>query len=581
MSSLLNHRHLIPLLHSSKIYITILSLFCLSLFISGIGGWDLWKPDEPRYAQVAQEMVKRGDWISLHLNGQPYFDKPPLFFWLTALSAYLWGGFTSFSARFPSGLLGSLTILITFFIGKRLYNSRTGFLSGLILATSLAFANHSVKANLDATLTFFVTGSLYCFLQSHAWQNRKDEERRGIHRVILYGFYICMALATLTKGPVGFLLPLLVSLGYLLIRRDWKGVRRMNLLTGMLLFLGIVLAWYLPSLWRGGLGYLDATLFTHTIDRYVKGWSHPEPFYYYLFVLPYGFMPWIFFLPTATAFEFSKKREGFPKEFLFLSFWFVAGFLFFSLSKDKRVNYILPLYPALSVLVGNFWNTYLSGDPPNLIRKTWTSLPIYLLITLFFFLGLAFFGISIAPKLSAESSIFRILAGIARLTDVKPKEFPYISYKSFVPFAFFFLGSSISLFLFYKWKHKFILFLLIVVTIGMSLFYTARGIYPLVNPLRSTRYISQEIQQIMGSGDKLAVYRILAYPYNFYTGIVPILTIEEEGEIKRYFSSPERIFCILRYEDYAKLVANRDEIPIRLIIRKRVELHDLVLVSNR
>jgi 4-amino-4-deoxy-L-arabinose transferase-like glycosyltransferase len=104
--------------------------FCLTLYCLNLGRWDLWKPDEPRYVQVAREMVTGGDWALMHLNGKMYTDKPPLFFWMIALSSYLWQGFTSFSARFPSAFFGTLTVLLTFLIGRELYSSRMGFCPG-------------------------------------------------------------------------------------------------------------------------------------------------------------------------------------------------------------------------------------------------------------------------------------------------------------------------------------------------------------------------------------------------------------------------------------------------------------------
>ena len=118
------------------VQILLLLGFCFLLYFINLGRWDLWNPDEPRYAQVAREMIQGGDWILMHFNGAVYPDKPPLFFWLIALSSFLWNGFTSFSVRFPSALFGTLTVVSTFFIGRRLYGSRIGFLSGLILATT-------------------------------------------------------------------------------------------------------------------------------------------------------------------------------------------------------------------------------------------------------------------------------------------------------------------------------------------------------------------------------------------------------------------------------------------------------------
>ncbi len=261
------HLQVRQLFQHSWVQIILLLVFCSLLFMLGVGRWDLWNPDEPRYAQVAKEMVARGDWILMHVNGDTYVDKPPLFFWLIALSSFLWQGFTSFSARFPSAFLSTLTVLLTFFLGKKVYGSRTGFLSALILATSFEFAYLSTRANIDATLTFFTTASLILFLQWYKYRSPHPTplpqgEREGVRgnwiksgnrrNLLIYGFYIGMALATLAKGPVGFILPLLVSLVYLLVQRDWKAMKRMRLLTGMALLIVIVLSWYLPAVLKGG-----------------------------------------------------------------------------------------------------------------------------------------------------------------------------------------------------------------------------------------------------------------------------------------------------------------------------------------
>jgi len=96
----------------------LLLAFCLVIYFVNLGQWDLWNPDEPRYAEVSREMVNGGDWILMHRNGALYTDKPPLFFWAVAFSTFLWGGFTPFAVRFPAALFGTLTVLLTFFIGK-------------------------------------------------------------------------------------------------------------------------------------------------------------------------------------------------------------------------------------------------------------------------------------------------------------------------------------------------------------------------------------------------------------------------------------------------------------------------------
>jgi len=393
--------------------------FCFVFYFLALDQSELRKGDEIRYARIAQEIVTGGDWVSLHLHGQPYMDKPPLFFWLIAFSSYLWGGFASFSARFPSAFLGTFAVLITFFMGKSLYDSKTGFLSGLILATSFLFARYSTRANIDATLTFFTTASLFSFLQWYRCSKQESEGQMGIWRLSIYGFYVGMGLATLTKGPVGFLLPLLVGLVYLLIQKDWKGIKRMRIFSGMLLFLAVVLSWYLPAVIKGGQAYLNETLFHQSIDYYSKGWDHPKPIYFYLCNFPVDFLPWTLFLPGAMAYGYSKDCYGKRKEFLFLLTWFVVPFLFFSFSAGKRDLYLLPLYPAASLMVGKLFGDFIFNRIER-FRREWISLPLYVLMGLILIAGL---------------TIFWLLS----------KEFPFYSPYS-LPIACFLVGGGVVLF---------------------------------------------------------------------------------------------------------------------------------------
>jgi len=558
--------------------------FCLILFFLNLGRWDLWNPDEPRYAQVAREMVQRGDWILMHFNGKTYADKPPLFFWLIGLSSYLCGGFTSFSVRFPSALFGTLTVILTFIFGRCLYGSRTGFLSGMVLATSLEFAYLSTRANIDTTLTFFTTASLLCFFQWHRYtpphlgsESKRPSPRgrvlstlptgeregvrgnwfgqRKIRNLFIYGFYISMALATLTKGPVGFVLPLLVSLIYLIIQKDWKGLKEMKLLSGMLLFVVIVLSWYLPAVLKGGKAYLNETLFHQTIDRYSRGWSHARPIYYYLYNFPVEFLPWFLFLPAAMVYGYSKEVFEKRKEFLFLLIWFAVIFLFFSLSKGKRGLYILPLYPAASLMVGKLWDDLLSS-PMEHFRCEWIFFPLYL------FMGLA------------------LLAGAA-IPWVVSMMFPsYLPYS--LPIAFLMVGGSLAMFVLRRFKNHSGIFLLIIAMMAGGFFYTLRVVFPLVNPYKSARFICKEITLRIQPGERLCLYGgVGTGPYNFYTGIVPILELKAKEDLFDYLRSPERVFCLLRFKNFSSFQSMEGRPVVQLISRRKVGDNDIVLISNR
>ncbi len=561
--------------HFSKIYpqkwaqITILIGFCLILFFFNLNRWDLWNPDEPRYAQVAREMVNGGDWILMHYNGKVYAHKPPLFFWVIAFSSFLWQGFTSFAVRFPSAFFGTLTVLLTFFLGKHLYSSRTGFLSGLILATSFEFFFLSTRADIDSTLTFFTTVSLLCFFLWH--QNRPPhpfdsaqgrpsplptEERDGVRgNLSIYGFYLGMALATLAKGPVGFILPLLVSLVYLMIQKDWKGMKGMKLLPGMVLFVIIVLSWYLPALLKGGKDYFNETLLRHSLDRFAEGTTHVRPLYYYLYTFPPDFLPWIFFLPSAIVYGFSKGVTEKRREFLFLLVWFAVTFVFFSISKGKRGLYLLPLYPAASLMVGKLWDDFVSASVRH-FRNEWISFPLYGLMGIILLAG----------------------ATIPWIVSAKfPSYFPYS-----LPIAFLLVGGSLMVFLLHRIKYYgAILFLLIGMMAG-GLFYTWRTVFPLVNPYKSARFISEEITSRIQPGEKLGLYGgFVTGPYNFYTGIVPIEELGEKGSLFNFLRSSERVFCLIKFRDFSQFQAWEGRPEFQLIARRKVGGDDIVLISNR
>ncbi len=548
----------------------LLLVFCFALFFVNLGQWDLWNPDEPRYAQVAREMVDGGDWVLMHFNGKMYGDKPPLFFWLIALSSFLWQGFTSFTVRFPSAVFGTLTVLLTFLIGRHLYSSRTGFTSGLILATSAEFAYLSTRANIDATLTFFTTASLFCFFK---WYKNtaphpsplpmgKREELTG-NRVlkgskrpfIIYGFYIGMALATLAKGPVGFILPLLVSMVYLVVEKDWNGIKRMKLIQGMILFIIIVLAWYLPALLKGGKEYFNETIMLHTVDRFAKGSSHIRPFYYYLYNFTADFLPWIFFLPTAIAYGFSGGRAGIKREFLFLFVWFVVIFIFFSFSKGKRGLYLLPLFPAVSLMVGKWWDEFLSASIKDFHHR-WFSIPLRIFSGLLLGLGV----------------------GIPWVVSTRfPSYLPYS-----LPVAFLFVGGGIALFILHRFRYRAALFFLIVGIMAGGFFYTLRVVFPLINPYKSARFISQEITSRIQPGEKLVIYGdFVTAPYNYYTGIVPIMEIEKREELLSFLQLGEKVFCLLKFRDFLLLQNNKDKPDVNVIARRQVGGDDMVLISNR
>jgi 4-amino-4-deoxy-L-arabinose transferase-like glycosyltransferase len=364
-----------------------------------------------------------------------------------------------------------------------------------------------------------------------------------------------MGLATLAKGPVGFLLPLLVCIAYLLFQKEWKKLREMKLVPGLLLFFIIIGSWYIPALIKGGREYFDATLMHHTVERFAKGSSHIRPFYYYLYNFPVDFLPWVLFLPGAIVYGFSGVGFERRKPFLFLTIWFGVIFLFFSISKGKRGLYLLPLFPAVALMVGKLLTDFISSSI-NHFQKEWVIVPLYV------FMGLFLIGGGIIPWL------------------VSLKFHSYFSYS--LPFAFLLAGGGIVMFILYRFRFYSAVFILLIGIIAGSFFYTTRFVFPLINPYKSARFISQEVTSRIQPGEKLAIYGdFVVAPYNYYTGIIPILEIEKRDEFIRFLQSGERVFCLLKFRDFTQLQTMEDRPKVELIARRNVGGDDMVLVSNR
>jgi 4-amino-4-deoxy-L-arabinose transferase-like glycosyltransferase len=313
------------------------------LFFWRLGAHDLWPPDEPRFALVAKGMWDRGDYSVLWLNNHLYTDKPPLFFWAINGFGRLLGRIDERAARLPSAVSTVLALLLIERLGAWLYDRKTGLIAALVFATSLQILERGRWASIDMTLNLFVLSAIVLL-----WQART----RGIGARARNALaWVMMALATLAKGPVGLVLPILAVLPSTLMERDYRSARRIVSPTGLALFLLITLSWFGLFAWRLGPGYALWVLMHQNVERYVGAWNATHPVWYYLWRFPIGFFPWIIFLPWGIAQALSGEERGRRSSALFLLSWMAAIFLFFSFSTGKRGVYIIPLYPAAAILV--------------------------------------------------------------------------------------------------------------------------------------------------------------------------------------------------------------------------------------
>jgi len=505
--------------------VLLLFIFSGVLFFHNLNGWELWNPDEPRYAQVAREMRDTGEWILPHLNSEVYPDKPPVFFWLIAFFSFFTGGVTEVSARLPSALAAVGCSLLTYFMGKRLFNARAGLIAGLVLVTSTEFFWLGRRANIDMTLTFFILLSLTFFFLGL-------QEEKTSRRFYLVPF-LFMGLAVLTKGPVGFLLPSLTMVSFLAVTKNLKHLNRIETLWGLILFIGIILAWLIPACLRGGEAYTNEILFAQNLDRFVsESASHARPFYYYFKVFPAGFSPWVILLPGAFLWGFSKNQKTNRSAFYFPFCWFTVIFLFFSLSSGKRELYLLPLYPAAAILIGGFLSHF-SGQVARTVPPFRSLLlPFYLIGAAFVINGL---GCCIYPFLEVP------ISGMLHF-------FPHIAFLTLVFFAegswIFFATRKRQLFLGFATAAGVMLIAFLVVI---------EVVLPKINFFKSAKPFSQRIVHHLSEGEELVSFGVKNAPFNFYTGLNRIRELDTEEELRQYFDSDSAGLILMREKNLAKL----------------------------
>lgn len=327
----------------------------LAALLLFFGNGQLWITDsvESNYALTAKEMVLSGDWISPQIYGNYWYDKPAFFYWLTAAGFKIFG-FNEFAARFFPALFGMAGLGLLVYAAKKLYGEKTAFWSGVILMTSTEFFLISKSVITDSTLFFFFSMALVFFYLGYSTQQKN----------YYYGMYIGMALATLTKGPIGFLLPGLIMVLFLVFTCGWREIKNMKVFSGGLLFFLIAAPWYVAMYNLHGSAFIDQFFGTHNFLRATVS-EHPRDnvFYYYTLVLLLALFPWSGLLPRflwRTLREDGKWRRPDEKTG-FLLIWAATVFFFFQNMATKYLTYTYPMLFPLALLLGKYlsekkWN---------------------------------------------------------------------------------------------------------------------------------------------------------------------------------------------------------------------------------
>ena len=379
----------------------LLALLALSglLFFLALGDMGLTDRDEGRNAEAGREMFESGDRLTPTFNGELRIAKPVFIYWLMEQSYRLFG-VNEFAARFPSALFGVGLIFIHYLFLVHQRDQTVALFGGLMLLLNLEILGLGRMALTDSVLIFFTTASLYGF-----WLGLHGEG--GVRRWI-WAFYIGMALATLTKGPVGFAVPIIAAALYLTWTRRWRDYWQKGVpLAGLLLFILLAAPWYAAMFLVHGDAYATGAK-ANTIGRFLSPMEgHQGTIFFYLPVLLLGFFPWSALLPVPLYHAFKNWRSSgglsrYPsaplphsdlpqpsspgRELeLFAALWVAGVFVFFTASSTRLPHYIGPLFPAAALLTASYWSRCLQDPTTKGIRGS-----IHLMMGLGYLLAVGF-----------------------------------------------------------------------------------------------------------------------------------------------------------------------------------------------
>ncbi len=340
---------------STRRYGLLVLLLIAALYIVPLGARPMFVPDESRYAEVPREMIASGDWVSPHLNGLRYFEKPVLGYWAIAGSIMVFGE-NNFAIRLPSALSVALTALFILGIaaGGAKNDETIAPLAALIFLTSLEVYAVGTFCVLDNLLCFFLTGTMVSFYRASAAEPGSRQEKK----YLMFSGIFC-GLAFLTKGFLAFAVPVLAIVPFLLSQRRFADIFRMTwlpLLTALLVALpwSVLIHLREPQFWH----YF---FWNEHVHRFLAdNAQHKKPFWYFFLSAPPMFLPWIFLVPAAVTGFFSTTAAARTKQnpisplITFCICWFVFPFLFFSASNGKLLTYILPCFPPFAILMSHW-----------------------------------------------------------------------------------------------------------------------------------------------------------------------------------------------------------------------------------
>ena len=521
----------------------ILLLFLSSfLFIYGLGGASLFETDEYIYTQIAKEMVKTGDFVTLHFMGKPWFIHPPLYMWLTAATGKFFG-FSETVARIWCAIFGVIGVVFTYLLGKELFSRRAGIIAGVILATTMQYIIQSRIAVFDPPLVALMLAAVYFFHMGRIHEDKK----------YFLLFFASMAFAVLMKGPVGLVLPLIVIIPYLIFSGEFRLLFQLNWVKGVLLFLLITSPWYIAEWAIHGKKFMDTMFGFYTFGRFLRPIeTHAGPWYYYFIIIPVGFLPWTAFLPAIIGKLLKDRKE---RNSLFVILWVLIAFVFFSVARTKLPGYVLSIYPFLALGLGYLFDSYMS-NPRESFNRSWINLSFILLLLTSIALVILPFSLSNMPLVSGYE---KLLTGFLPLVLT-------IGMAGLIASALFLfmerkIGTPISI---------------LAVSMVAFLVLFVRSAIPSIEEYKPMKPLSESVISRIKPGEAVIGYKIVYRTgFTYYLGR-NVKWASSPKEVVSYLKSKKRVYCFIPEDEYDNLKGS-----IRLISYILDKWSDILLISNK
>jgi len=512
------------------------------LFYQNMGDRYLWSPDEDEYALVNREMLENGNWIYPTANGKPYSIKPPLFNWIGSFFSLLNGEVTEFTSRLPSTLAAIMGVIAIFYLGQMLFGRRAGLLTALVLATSPLYIEFARWIQINMISTMLLTVTLLLFYWGYT-----NERKRGIAYLLMY---VPMGIGTLNMGPVNVVMPAIVIFLYLLAMKDYRHILQLRLFWGAIIYLLIVAPWYVTVSLREG--YIEHLLITTNFTRYLGKFDHARPFYYYFKTTPPYFLPWTLYLPGAVYLFFSDQVRDERRKLLFPLIWAAGIFLFFSLSNTKRSEYMLPIFPALALMVGYLLDRAILFWEDGIFWQRLVAWPTYVFLAICLLAG---FGLPIYSWWMAGDWLLVVL-----------------------PISVICITGAVVSFIFLKKNNGLYAILAVVLLISSVVTYGTGAVVGKVNDHKSARSFCLNIKEKIQGDKKLKMYQSYRPVYAYYTRKL-VEEIRDPESLLHHFKSEKRIFFVTRESRYRKL---KQDFPaeIYVIHRQWVNHRYMFLLSN-